>query len=116
LLLFRYISVANESKQKISMATPVFMEGQNDGESLQMGFIMPKKVTALGIPKPTIGQVKVRKRQGVRFATVRFSRLMMQESVEEAEPKLRDWIKSKGLISDDSADGDETETAVYDSL
>ena len=115
LMLFRYISGANESKQKISMTTPVFMEGQKDGESVQMGFIMPKKVTAQGVPKPTIGQVKVRKRPGGRFATVRFSGMMTQESVEEAETKLRDWMKSKGLIPDDSADGDGIETAVYDS-
>ena len=113
--LFRYISGANEKKQKISMTTPVFMESQQDGAKLQMGFVMPKQIAAQGVPKPTVGQVQIRKRPGGRFAVVRFSGQMTEESVEESESKLRAWMESKGLVADDSSEGDGVETAVYDS-
>ncbi|MFN9601983.1 MAG: SOUL family heme-binding protein [Planctomycetota bacterium] len=113
--LFRYISGANEKKQKIAMTTPVFMESQGDGAKLQMGFVMPKQIASQGVPKPTVGQVQVRKRTGGRFAVVRFSGQMTDESVEESESKLRSWMESKGLVADDSSEGDGVETAVYDS-
>ncbi|MFN9852522.1 MAG: heme-binding protein, partial [Planctomycetota bacterium] len=60
-------------------------------------------------------QVQVRKRTGGRFAVVRFSGQMTDESVEESESKLRSWMESKGLVADDSSEGDGVETAVYDS-
>jgi DNA gyrase inhibitor GyrI len=113
--LFRYISGANEKKQKISMTTPVFMESQEDGAKLQMGFVMPKQIATQGVPKPSVDQVQVRKRPGGRFAVVRFSGQMTEESVEESESKLRAWMESKGLVADDSSGGDGVETAVYDS-
>src|SRR6056297_646585 len=50
--LFRYISGANEQKQKIAMTTPVFMEGQSDASKGKMGFVVPKEVAASGIPAP----------------------------------------------------------------
>ena len=43
--LFGYISGANESKQKISMTTPVFMENDATDSNAQMGFVMPEEVT-----------------------------------------------------------------------
>lgn len=113
--LFQYISGANEKKQKISMTTPVFMESQDDGSSLQMGFVMPKEVAAQGVPKPNRGQVKLRKRPGGRFAVVRFSGMMTEESVEKSEAGLREWMKSKGLEADEAGEGDGIETAIYDS-
>lgn len=113
--LFRYISGANEKKQKISMTTPVFMESQKDGSSLQMGFVMPKQIASQGVPKPTVDMVKVRKRAGGRFAVVRFSGQMTENSVEDSEDKLRAWMKAKGFEADESGEGDGVETAVYDS-
>lgn len=115
MMLFRFISGANKSKQKIAMTTPVFMEGQDEGASVQMGFVMPKEVAAQGVPQPTVDQVKLRKRPGGRFAVVQFSGQMSTESVEESEEGLRAWMKTKGLEADDSVEGDGVETAIYDS-
>ena len=95
--LFRYISGANESKQKISMTTPVFMESQSDGDRVQMGFVMPKEVAEQGVPKPTGEKVEVRKRQGGRFAVVRFSGALTAKSAKDAETRLREWMQTKGL-------------------
>lgn len=39
--LFRFITGANEAKQKIAMTTPVFMSGQNTNRT--MAFVLPAK-------------------------------------------------------------------------
>jgi len=112
--LFRYISGANESKQKIAMTTPVFMENQDSGASVQMGFVMPKEIASEGVPKPTGEQVEVRTRSGGRFAVVRFSGQLNSKSAKEFEAKLRTWMDSKGLVAQEPENGGGVETAGYD--
>ena len=52
--LFRYISGANDLKQKVAMTTPVFMEPEADDDQGQMGFVIPKKVLSNAFPnRPT---------------------------------------------------------------
>lgn len=111
--LFSYISGANETKQKISMTTPVFM-GNDKDTSVQMGFVMPKDIAIKGVPKPTGEQVDVRKRVGGRFAVVRFSGQLTSKQAKDSEAKLRAWMETKGLVADDSAEGSSVETAGYD--
>ena len=101
--LFRYISGANESEQKISMTTPVFMENDKADSEVQMGFVMPKEVAVEGVPTPTGPDVDVRKRAGGRFAVLRFSGRLNAKLAKESEAKLRAWMETKGLIADDSA-------------
>lgn len=113
--LFRYISGANESKQKIAMTTPVFMESQGEGDRFQMGFVMPKEVAVAGVPKPNVAEVNVRKRAGGRFAVVRLPGDMTAEAVDECESGLRAWMKTKGVEADEAGDASGVETAVYDS-
>jgi hypothetical protein len=111
--LFSYISGANETKQKISMTTPVFME--NDQESsVQMGFVMPRDVAIKGVPKPTGEQVDVRKRASGRFAVVRFSGQLTTKQAKESEASLRVWMETNGFVADDSLEGSGVETAGYD--
>ena len=112
--LFRYISGANESKQKIAMTTPVFMENQDSGASVQMGFVMPKEIANEGVPKPTGEQVEVRTRSGGRFAVVRFSGQLSSKTAKEFEAKLRTWMDSKGLVAQEPENGGGVETAGYD--
>jgi DNA gyrase inhibitor GyrI len=111
--LFRYISGANESKQKISMTTPVFM-GNDPDSSIQMGFVMPKDIAIQGVPKPNDEQVGVRKRVGGRFAVVRFSGQLTSKLAKDSEAELRSWMETKGMAADDSAEGGGVETAGYD--
>lgn len=112
--LFRYISGANASEQKISMTTPVFMENDDAASSVQMGFVMPKDVAINGTPQPTGEGIDVVKRKGGRFAVVRFPGQLNSKSAKESEAKLRDWMKAQGLTADDSAEGSQIETAAYD--
>lgn len=109
--LFRYISGANESDKKISMTTPVFMENDKAESSVQMGFVMPKKVAVEGVPAPSSEGVVVRKRVGGRFAVLRFSGQLNTKLSKESEAKLRNWMATKGLVADDSSG---VETAGYD--
>ena len=117
--LFRYISGANESEQKISMTTPVFMENDQADSEVQMGFVMPKEVAVEGVPSPTGPDVNVHKRSGGRFAVVRFSGRLDAKLAKESEVKLRAWMETKDLVAVDSAPTSDTpssgvESAAYD--
>jgi hypothetical protein len=112
--LFRYISGANESDQKISMTTPVFMENDKADSAVQMGFVMPKQLAEDGVPAPTGDGVDVRKRAGGRFAVLRFSGQLTTKTAKESEAKLRTWMATKGLVADDSVESSGVETAGYD--
>ncbi len=107
--LFRYISGANEGEQKIAMTTPVFMEGDVGKSDVSMGFVMPKEVAAKGVPEPKGDGVKIRKREGGRFAVIRFSGQLDSRVAKEQEAKLREWMKSRGLEG-----GSKAESAGYD--
>jgi hypothetical protein len=107
--LFRYISGANEGEQKIAMTTPVFMEGDVGKSDVSMGFVMPKEVAAEGVPEPKGDGVKIRKREGGRFAVIRFSGRLDSKVAKEQEAKLREWMKSRGLEGESKA-----EAAGYD--
>ncbi len=107
--LFRYISGANEADQKIAMTTPVFMEGKGGQPVASMGFVMPRVVASAGVPAPNSDGLEIRKRNGGRFAVIRFSGRLDSEFAREREAKLREWMKSRGL------DGEKTaEAAGYD--
>jgi hypothetical protein len=107
--LFQYISGANEAEQKIAMTTPVFMEGEIGKSDVSMGFVMPKEVAAKGAPDPKGAGVKLRERKGGRFAVIRFSGSMDSKLAKEKEAELRDWMETRGLKGEGSA-----EAAGYD--
>lgn len=56
--LFRFISGANEKRQKISMTTPVFMAKEKNRST--MAFVMPEGMKTIQTPKPTDASVTVR--------------------------------------------------------
>lgn len=95
--LFQYISGANEDQKKIAMTTPVFMEGKTGDANVSMGFVMPKEVAADGVPEPKGAGVEIRKREGGRFAVIRFSGRLDKQLAREQEAKLREWMEVKGL-------------------
>ena len=107
--LFGYISGANESGQKIAMTTPVFMEAGAEDTASKMGFVVPKDVVKSGPPQPKSADVSISKREGGRFAVVQFPGRLSPELAQEKEKSLREWLSSKGLEGEDTA-----ETAGYD--
>lgn len=53
--------------------------------------------------------MKIRKREGGRFAVIRFSGRMDSKLAQQQEAKVREWMKSRGLSGDSK-----TEAAGYD--
>jgi DNA gyrase inhibitor GyrI len=93
--LFRFISGGNEAKQKIAMTTPVFMSGpQTNGT---MAFVMPAKMKAGDVPKPSDDSVKVRELAAGRFAVLRYHGGRSASNETEALQRLQTWMKSEGL-------------------
>ena len=91
------------------MTTPVFMEPDPKKTDGQMGFVIPKKIVAESVPRPSDENVQIQKRIGGRFAVLRFAGRMNEETEGNAEDKLRKWMDSRGLKG-----GDSIEFAGYD--
>ena len=117
--LFRYISGGNESNQKVTMTTPVFMKPEDEETEGQMGFVLPKQIAMDGVPDPNSEDVRIEKRSGGKFAVYRFAGRMDDAERARAEKKLRKWMESNGLSGDglsseDLSDEGEAEFAGYD--
>jgi hypothetical protein len=95
--LFGYISGANDTSQKVSMTTPVFMEKGSDASHGQMGFVIPKEVAEQRVPEPSHQEVSIQRRRGGRFAVMRFAGRLDRRAVETASEKLRQWLSARGL-------------------
>jgi DNA gyrase inhibitor GyrI len=102
--LFRYISGNNASDQKIEMTTPVFMKPDSPEFKGQMGFVIPQQIAEVGAPAPKASDVAIRKREGGRFAVIRFSGVMDAKKAEMQESKLREWLKARGLQGEDTSE------------
>ena len=68
--LFRFITGANEAKQKISMTTPVLMSGNDT--NVTMAFVLPAKLQSDAVPKPTDAALTVQELRAGCFAVLRF--------------------------------------------
>ena len=93
--LFRFITGANEAKQKIAMTTPVFMSGSDSNAT--MAFVLPAKLKADAVPKPSDAAVTVRELPAGRFAVLRFSGGQSAKHDAEALGRLRAWMQAEGL-------------------
>jgi hypothetical protein len=107
--LFGYISGENDNELKVAMTTPVFMEPAEQNRGGQMGFVVPAKVSAERIPLPVDESIQIQKRNGGRFAVLRFAGRIDDQSVAENEKKLRQWIDAREL-----APTEDVEFAGYD--
>jgi len=110
--LFNYISGANRTQGKIAMTAPVSQ--QRDGEKIAMTapvgqeavsnqwaitFTMPTNLTLATLPSPTDEKVRMRAIPARRMAAVRYSGTWSQERYERNLARLRDWMKTNGLIA-----------------
>lgn len=87
--LFRYISGANATQEKIAMTTPVFMVDD------QMAFVLPAEKR--DAPAPSSKDVRLEKRPASRVAVLRFSGRRSVEADDAALKKLRAWMAQQGL-------------------
>lgn len=94
--LFRYISGDNAGKKKIAMTTPVFM---NEGDEKTMSFVLPKKVTAEGVPSGNDRLVSVGSLASGRYAVVRLRGSRSDVKVAAGKRALASWIAGQGFRS-----------------
>jgi len=95
--LFRFITGGNEAKQKIAMTTPVFMSGGETNAT--MAFVLPAKMRAGEVPKPSDGSVTVRELLAGRFAVLRYSGGRNAKNEAKQLERLKTWMEAQGLSS-----------------
>ena len=93
--LFRFITGGNDAKQKIAMTTPVFMSGSDTNAT--MAFVLPAKLSAGEVPKPTDEALTVRELPAGRFAMLRFRGGRNAKNEAESLAKLKAWMEKQGL-------------------
>lgn len=93
--LFRFITGGNEGKQKIAMTTPVFMFGSESNAT--MAFVLPAKLKADAVPKPSDGAVTVRELAAGRFAVLRYSGGRNAKREAETLAQLKAWMEAEKL-------------------
>ena len=93
--LFRFITGANDGKQKIAMTTPVFMSGSATNST--MAFVMPAKMKAGEVPKPSDGALAVRELPPGRFAVLRYSGGRNAKREAESLARLQAWMTAEKL-------------------
>ena len=94
--LFRFITGANDGKQKIAMTTPVFMS--SGSTNLTMAFVMPAKMKTADVPKPVDGAVTVRELAAGRFAVLRYSGGRNTKREAESLERLKTWMSAEALV------------------
>lgn len=100
--LFKYISGKNEGEVKIAMTTPVFMPAAGDGEPAEMQFVLPTKVVESGVPEPTDPSLRLTKRNGGKYAVIRYSGGSEAAARKTRLAELREWMNAEGLEAEGS--------------
>jgi hypothetical protein len=108
--LFRYISGANRSKEKVAMTAPVSQEPK--GEKIEMtapvgqqnvqgrwavSFMMPSSYTLETLPEPEDPKISLRQVQARRMAAVRYSGFWSEKKYLRYKKMLESWVQEKGL-------------------
>jgi DNA gyrase inhibitor GyrI len=93
--LFRFITGGNDAKQKIAMTTPVFMSGSDSNAT--MAFVLPARLQASTVPKPTDGSLTVRELPAGRFAVLHFRGGRNAKNEAAALQQLKNWMTAEAL-------------------
>lgn len=93
--LFQFISGKNQSQQKISMTTPVFMSGTPSNRA--MAFVLPAKLKSAQVPNPSDPSVSVRTLPAQRFAVFRYSGSRTSDNESAALTRLHEWLGAQSL-------------------
>tara|TARA_A100001011_G_C14306885_1_gene843573 strand:- start:675 stop:1220 length:546 start_codon:yes stop_codon:yes gene_type:complete len=94
--LFRYISGANNTNQKIAMTTPVHMKSEN--KSQKMAFVLPASFNE-NPPKPVSDQVKIISSKAGYFAAIRYGGYSNVEKVKYFTDKLQKTLNTINIES-----------------
>ena len=93
--LFSYISGNNKTNEKIAMTTPVYMNSDSNGNS--MDFVMPSEFNLSNIHKPNDKDVKIIESKAGYFATLKYGGYSNSFKVEANTNKLYKILKGKNI-------------------
>ena len=100
-----YIFGGNEGKQRISMTSPVMMEGENDTEDPRtMSFVVPSQYKIPDLPKPEDEGIRFTENPSKTMAALRFSGVIDSELYQEKKAQLLQTIENSDF---------ETKSVVY---
>ena len=93
--LFRFIGGHNETRQKIAMTTPVFLESSSTNAA--MAFVMPQAMSVTNTPRPMDRGLVIREMSPGPFAVLRFKGYRSAKNEANALAQLRGWMKAQDL-------------------
>lgn len=92
--VFNYISGNNQTRQKISMTTPVVTYEQDD--SLVTGFYVPSKFDTTTVPIPSTDRVFIQERPQSYYLVIRFRGSWSKKNYDKQDQKLRVFLEEEG--------------------
>jgi hypothetical protein len=93
--LFSYISGNNKTNEKIAMTTPVYMNSDSNGSS--MDFVMPSKFDLDNIHMPNDKDVKIIESEAGYFATLKYGGYSNSFKVEANTNKLYKILNGRNI-------------------
>ena len=110
--LFRYISGANRSREKVAMTAPVSQQPASEkiamtapvgqqrvDENWAVSFMMPQEYSLETLPQPDDPTIVLREVPARRIAAVRYSGLWSEKNYRRYKSELESWIDSKQLTA-----------------
>lgn len=95
-MLAGYIFGGNEKEQKIAMTSPVAMD-MNEGDSMQMMFMIPAEYNIEDLPNPNNSQVKFKTEPAKLVAAIAFGGWSDDEKIAENKSKLEALLNEAGI-------------------
>ena len=95
--IFQYISGDNESKEKISMTTPVINELKEDGVTTE--FVMPGRYNASTLPKPKNQNLSVKKTESRTVLAITFNGSINEMRLGFYKKLLSDYAVKNNLTT-----------------
>ncbi len=108
--LFRYISGANTSRDRVTMTAPVSQQPTSEkikmtapvGQQPLLGgwvvsFMMPASYTLETLPQPLDPLISLRQVAARRMAAIRYSGFWSEKAYLRNKQELESWIRQKGL-------------------
>ncbi len=110
--LFRYISGANRTRNKLAMTAPVGQQAagrtiamtapvgqQAASNRWAVSFMMPATSSLETLPEPTDPRVRLRAVPARRMAAVRYSGTWSRARYERQLARLQHWMATRGLVA-----------------
>lgn len=95
-MLAGYIFGGNEKEKKIAMTSPVSME-MNEGDSMQMMFMIPAEYNIEDLPNPNNSQVKFKTEPAKLVAAIEFGGWSSDEKIAANKSKLEALLDKAGI-------------------